>query len=47
VIRIYSAVAPKKSAIMDSFGALYSQHLNDHPEFTRIWRRVVRGDPWW
>ena len=47
VIRIYSAVAPRKKAIMDSFGALYSQHLNEHPEFTRIWRRVMRGDSWW
>jgi hypothetical protein len=47
VVNIYPRVPPVKRLVMESFGALYSKHLNDHPEFTRIWRRVMRGDPWW
>lgn len=47
VLCIYPPVPPNKRLVMEAFGAIYSKHLNEHPEFSRIWRRVVRGDPWW
>ena len=47
VVSIYPRVPPAPRQIMNAFGSIYSKHLNDHPEFTRIWRRVMRGDLWW
>ena len=47
VIRIYPPIVPVKDEIMGAFGALYSKYLNEHPEFTRIWRRVMRGEERW
>ena len=47
IVKIYPAVAPDQRLVTASFVSLYSKHLNDHPEFTRIWRRMMRGDPWW
>jgi lauroyl/myristoyl acyltransferase len=47
VVKIYPPVQPLKHLVMASFGSLYTKHLNDYPEFTRIWRRVMGGDPWW
>ncbi len=47
IVQIHPPVAPVKKQIMEGFGALYTKYLNEHPEYTRIWRRMLRGDSWW
>ena len=47
IIKIYPAVQPDRQSIMASFGALYSEHINEYPELSRVWRRMMRGDSWW
>lgn len=47
VIRIYPPVIPNRALIMESFGSLYSQYLNEFPEYSRVWSRLVRREAWW
>jgi len=47
VIKFYPPLEPVPDRILQSFGGLYSGYLNEHPEYSRIWRRLVRGDAWW
>jgi lauroyl/myristoyl acyltransferase len=47
VIKLYPPVLPSRELIMESFGSLYSRHLNEFPEYSRVWRRLVRGEAWW
>jgi hypothetical protein len=47
IIEVYPAVAASRSAIMQSFGALYSCRLKEQPEFAFFWRKLVQQKPGW
>jgi lauroyl/myristoyl acyltransferase len=47
IIEIHPPVAAARSAIMQSFGALYSRRLKAQPEFAFFWRKLVQQKPGW
>lgn len=46
-LRIYPPLNPNIDHIMREFGPLYARYLEQSPEYSRIWRRVVQRQEGW
>ena len=47
LVKMYAPLEPSTEEIMRVFGPLYAHYLRESPEFTRIWRRLVRQQEGW